>query len=91
MRSLRVDRADRGAATVRNASRMARRMASSRANVNDIFASFLPVCDIGEGQVTPMQYVPGPPTFATVTFPLSWSIVPSAWTCAHASCAYAFD
>jgi hypothetical protein len=25
-------------------------MASSRANVNDIFASFLPVCDIGEGQ-----------------------------------------
>jgi hypothetical protein len=27
-------------------------MASSRANVNDIFASFLPVRDIGEGQVT---------------------------------------
>jgi len=43
-----VDRADRSTATVRNASRMARRMASSRANVNDIFPSFLPVCHIGE-------------------------------------------
>src|SRR5713101_9861562 len=32
---------------------MARRMASRRANVNDIFASFLPVRDIGEGQ--PLQ------------------------------------
>jgi len=49
-RSLRVDRADRSTATVRNASRMARRMASSRANVNDIFPSFLPVCHIGEGR-----------------------------------------
>jgi hypothetical protein len=32
-----VDRADRSAANVRNASRMARRMAACRANVNDIF------------------------------------------------------
>lgn len=29
---------------------MARRMASGRADVNDILASFLPVRDIGEGQ-----------------------------------------
>ena len=45
-----MDRADWSTATVRNASRMASRMASRRANVNDIFASCLPVHDIGEGQ-----------------------------------------
>jgi len=46
-----VDSADWSTATVRNASRMARRMASRRANVNDIFASCLPVHDIGEGHL----------------------------------------
>jgi hypothetical protein len=46
----RVDRADRSRATDRNAARMARRMANSCATVNDIFASFLPVRDIGEGR-----------------------------------------
>jgi len=45
-----VDRAARSRATVRHAARMARRMASSCANVNDILASFLPVRDIGEAQ-----------------------------------------
>ena len=37
-----MDRAARSRATVRHAARMARRMASSCANVNDILASFLP-------------------------------------------------
>ena len=46
-----MDRADQNAATIRNASRTVRRMASSRAKVNYSFASFLPVCDIGEGQL----------------------------------------
>ena len=45
-----MGRADQNAATVRNASRIVRRMASSRAKVHDVFASFLPVRDIGEGQ-----------------------------------------
>ena len=45
-----MDRADRSTATVRTASRMARRMAGGRASVNDIRASFQPVRDIGEGQ-----------------------------------------
>ena len=46
MRSLRVDRADRSAATVRKTSRIAQSLASTYANVND----FLPRRDIDEGQ-----------------------------------------
>ena len=37
-----MDRADLSAATVRNGSRMVRRMASGRAKANDIFARFCP-------------------------------------------------
>ena len=43
---------------------MARRMASGRANVNDILASFPPVRDIGEGQRDPhLERLHGEPEF----------------------------
>jgi hypothetical protein len=44
-----VDRVDRSTATVRNGPRVARRMATRRAIVNDIFCLILPVREIGEG------------------------------------------
>jgi hypothetical protein len=47
---VRADRADRSTATIRNAPHMAQRVTSSRAKVNDIFASFCPYGNIGEGQ-----------------------------------------
>jgi hypothetical protein len=45
-----VDKADLSTATVRTASRMARRMAGGRASVNDIRVSFQRVRGFGEGQ-----------------------------------------
>jgi hypothetical protein len=45
-------------ATVRNASRMAGRIAASPANVNDSFTSLLPAPNIGEGQLVPYDSMP---------------------------------
>ena len=56
----RVDGADRSTATVRTASRMARRMAGGRASINDIRASFQPVRGLGEGQADgskPIEFI----------------------------------
>ena len=61
-----MDRADRSAATVRKASRIACRMASSCANVND----FLPGRCIGEGQVIRENLDLGRPDRVRLLFPL---------------------
>jgi hypothetical protein len=65
-RSVRADTTDRSTATIRNALRMAHRVTSSRAKVNDIFASFLPVREYWRRTGRRLAHVAGVSVAATL-------------------------